>query len=184
MGFFSFCHSKKYWAHDDLLLFETYTHLLKHLIKTLKVCGILVKVLTWSIVLEYLVEVEVLLAVAMWRLLSCPQAMDKNSLLAKHAQTALLLSPSIPPRSTSLTLWKRIVNFSHLTPLSLPRFLFPSPHLFTSTIFFFFPLSSPDLLVITHFIHSASFLHHWYSFILFSSPLSHSFHIILLGWRH
>jgi len=60
----------------------------------------------------------------------------KVSLLAEHAQTVLLLSLFIPPRSASPAIWKGIVNSSHLTSLSLPLFSpFPSPRLFTCTIF-------------------------------------------------
>lgn len=91
----------------------------------------------------------------------------KVSLLAKHAQTALLLSPSIPPRSTSLAIWKGIVSSSHLTPLSLPLFFpFPSSRLFTCT----FSLSCVLIsrLIITPFLPLLCYIF----FILFSSLLS------------
>lgn len=57
----------------------------------------------------------------------------KVSLLAKHAQTALLLSHSIPPRSASLPIWEDISSSPHLTPLPL-LLLVPSPFSFSPAL--------------------------------------------------
>lgn len=102
-----------------------------------------------------------------------PTSRGKKVLLsAKHAQTALLLSLFIPSRSASLAIWKGIVNSSHLTFLSVPLFSpFPSPYLFTCTIFSFV---SPHLPPDYYCLCSVSLFSQLYFFILSSSLRSNS----------
>lgn len=147
--------------------------LLKHLIKPRMMRRILVKVVARHHK-EYCFKV---LSVS-WSGVGCgyvtgtqlPTSWEKVSLLAKHAQTALLLSLSIPPRSASPAIWKKVSSAPLISPVYLTLFSLYNSITSPFHLHHFLSHLQPDYYNLSHSISLSTIIF----FTLFSGLLSHS----------